>query len=288
MTTVAFGEIIWDVYPDESVIGGAPFNFCAHLAHLGDTVYLASATAADALGKQALEHIRRHGVRTELMQISSAPTGRCMVTLNEQKIPQYEVLTDTAYDNMTVTDAYLQTLQDLHADVFYFNTLIQRNPVSRAALCAILEACRFRHIFCDINLRENCFDKESLLRCLSTATILKVSQEEAHFLSDFDLLPAGDDPEFFTKTVAARFPNLTTVVYTLGKHGSAVYDATSNTLYRSGEPQNVPVVSTVGAGDCYGATFLHYYLSGSTIPEAIRLATERSNIVVAHKEAIPF
>ena len=54
MKTIAFGEIIWDVYPDEAIIGGAPFNFCAHLAHLGDTAYLASATGEDKLGKDAL------------------------------------------------------------------------------------------------------------------------------------------------------------------------------------------------------------------------------------------
>ena len=82
------------------------------------------------------------------------------------------------------------------------------------------------------------------------------------------------------------FPNLKQVVYTLGKHGSMVQDKT--TLYTSGTPPMVKVVSTVGAGDCFGATYLHFIMSGSSVEEAIKQATLRSNIVVANKEAIPF
>ena len=32
MNCIVYGEVLWDVYPDKSVIGGAPFNFAAHLS----------------------------------------------------------------------------------------------------------------------------------------------------------------------------------------------------------------------------------------------------------------
>ena len=35
MKIIAFGEILWDVFGDEKTIGGAPFNFAAHIARLG-------------------------------------------------------------------------------------------------------------------------------------------------------------------------------------------------------------------------------------------------------------
>ena len=54
MKALVFGEIIWDVYPDEQVIGGAPFNFSAHLSHLGNETYLISAVGEDELGEGAL------------------------------------------------------------------------------------------------------------------------------------------------------------------------------------------------------------------------------------------
>ena len=29
LKAIVYGELIWDVYPDKRVIGGAPFNFAA-------------------------------------------------------------------------------------------------------------------------------------------------------------------------------------------------------------------------------------------------------------------
>ena len=72
-----------------------------------------------------------------------------------------------------------------------------------------------------------------------------------------------------------------------GAKGSVVYDFEHGDVYESGEPEKVKVVSTVGAGDCYSASFVHSYLTGASIPEAIRTTSRRSNIVVSHTEAIP-
>lgn len=288
MKVIAFGEILFDVYPDKAVIGGAPFNFCAHLSHLGATAYLVSAVAADDLGASAMREMHRHGVRSDLIAIDSHPTGRCNVTLDENRVPEYEIRTGVAYDFLQATDGVIERIRELDADVFYFNTLIQRSSVSRASLKRILATCRFRDVFCDVNLRKGCFDRESLLCCLTHATFLKVSEEEAHFLPELGLVPSGKDifcaPELICKT----YPNVRLCILTRGENGSAVFEGQTGRLYRSEIPRGIRVVSTVGAGDCYGATFLLAVLNGATIPEAIRAATERSNVVVAHKEAVPF
>ena len=52
MKALVYGETIWDVYPDGEVIGGAPFNFSAHLAHLGNEVRLITAVGNDSLGEE--------------------------------------------------------------------------------------------------------------------------------------------------------------------------------------------------------------------------------------------
>ena len=287
MKTIAFGEIIWDVYPDEAVIGGAPFNFCAHLAHLGDTAYLASATGADKLGKEALAHMRVHGVRTDLMQSGTHPTGQCTVTLNADKIPQYEIVADSAYDNLTATEPYLQKIREIGADVFYFNTLIQRGPVSREALVRILQTCTFPDIFCDINLRKDCFDEESCRLCLESATILKLSDEEEPLLSEFGFYESAENEEKLLENIATEFPNIRLILFTKGENGSVIYDA------RSGGSTVVPavkaqVVSTVGAGDSYSAAFLCEYLQSGDIAKAGQAGAALSSYVVSHKEAIPF
>ena len=55
---LSIGEIIWDVYPDRRLIGGAPLNLAAHLAACGVSSSLLSGVGEDALGADALERIK--------------------------------------------------------------------------------------------------------------------------------------------------------------------------------------------------------------------------------------
>ncbi len=286
MNVLVFGEVIWDVYPDNAVIGGAPFNFSAHVSLLGNEVHLITATGNDELGAAACEEMHKYGIRTDLVQKNGYPTGSCTVTLDRNGIPAYEVHRDVAYDHIRVHEEDVRAIRQLGADVFYFNTLIQREAVSRQSLITILNSCRFEHVFCDVNIREDCFTPDSLRLCMEKATIIKISDEEAHHLYDTGVLRRTGSE--FVQDVATQFPNIKTVVYTMGKDGSAVYDAVGGKMHRSGCPEPVTVVSTVGAGDCYGATFLDAFVRNGDIDRAIAEATERSNIVVSSREAVPF
>lgn len=289
MKTIALGEVIWDIYPDEALLGGAPLNFCAHLSCLGDTAYLLSAVSGtDAYGKDTLAALKRYRIGDTLMQRNRFPTGRCNVTLDENKVPCYDIATGCAHDSLQLGAEEIARIQALNADVFYFNTLIQRGEASRSALESILDTCSFRDIFCDINLRKNCYDRASLSRCLTHATFFKLSDGEVAALNELGLLPAAESLTDVPELLCRTYPNIRYAILTLGKEGSAVYGAQEGRLFVSGTPEPVPVVSTVGAGDCYGATFLHSIYAGADVPQAIAAATERSNIVVSHKEAIPF
>ncbi|MBE7057868.1 MAG: carbohydrate kinase, partial [Ruminococcaceae bacterium] len=57
MIVLAFGEILWDLYPDNKFLGGASLNFGAHLAKHGEDVFLLSAVGQDDLGKEAIEQV---------------------------------------------------------------------------------------------------------------------------------------------------------------------------------------------------------------------------------------
>ncbi len=289
MKTIVFGEVIFDVYSDEALLGGAPLNFAAHLAALGDDAWLFSAVGKnDEYGKRVLSALERYGIDGTLMQKNDAPTGSCRVTLDENKIPCYKIAKDCAHDRIYVTERELQTIRAIGADVFYFNTLIQRDKISREALEAILATCAFPDVFCDINLREGCYDRESIIRCLSHATYFKLSDGEVDALYDFGLLPRVASLSEVLRLLCEKYPNIRYAILTLGSEGSMVYDASAAMLCRSEIPEKVTVVSTVGAGDCYGATFLHAIYRGKSVPDAIKDATLRSGIVVSHKEAVPF
>lgn len=283
---LVYGETIWDVYPDGEVIGGAPFNFSAHLAHLGNEVRLITAVGNDDLGDRAIEKMEYHRIGTEFVQKNGYPTGRCEVTLDENGVPKYDIVKDVSYDHIAVDDELIRAIKEYKPDVFYFNSLIQRSKESQEGLLRILNSCRFKQVFCDINIREGCFDRFSLAVCMERATILKVSCEESHWLYDIGLLKARE--RNFPLSAAKQYPSLDLIIYTLGKDGSQVYDPMTKMTYLSGKPEKVRVVSTVGAGDCYGATFIDSYMRGDSIPDAMYRATERSNLVVSRKEAVPF
>lgn len=287
MKVLGFGEIIWDIYPEKQTIGGAMFNFCAHMAHLGDETYLISAVGRDGFGFDAIKELARHGVSSAFLQKNRHETGKCMVTLDEKKVPRFDVLPDVAYDHIRCDPEILKKIKKLAPDLFAFNTLIQRAPDSRAALVSILSNVRFPDIFCDVNIRKDCYDAESLFLCLSRATVVKISADEGHFIYDLGLAGKKEGATL-AEAVAERYPNVKAVVYTLGADGSEVLDTKTGVTYCSGKPEQVDVVSTVGAGDCYGATFCHEYFSGKTIPDAIKSATDRANVVVSSIEAIPF
>ena len=170
---LTFGEIIWDVYENESLIGGAGLNFAAHSSKCGAESFLFSAVGSDDLGDAALEFIEDFNVNYSFVKGSEKLTGRCIVTLNEDAVPNYNVLENSAFDNITISDEDIIKINEEAFDVLYFGTLIQRNSVSRNTLKKLCESCTFKEIVCDVNLRKNCYDKDSAEFCLKNATILK-------------------------------------------------------------------------------------------------------------------
>lgn len=283
MKAIIFGEVIWDVYPHKKSIGGAPFNFGAHLSILGNEVYLVTAVGNDNLGDDAMEEMEKYSVNTCLTGRNNFPTGQCTVTLDENKVPSYFVHENTAYDNIEITDEMIEKIKEIHADVFYFNSLIQRSEVSKKSLLKVLDKCSFGEIFCDINIREGCYDRESLLLCMEKSTIVKISDEEIHHLYNLGIV--NEDAKTLGD-ICKAFPNIKLLVFTKGSQGSEVYDATEGKTYHAAKVPKVKVLSTVGAGDSYGAAFLDSLKKGEGIEKAIEKATLRSAGVVASYEAI--
>ncbi len=283
MKILAIGEIIFDIFGDEAVIGGAPLNFCAHCVASGAKAALISGVGNDEFGKKALGYLEKFGVETEFVSTVEGETGKCIVTVSDGR-PSYNVMRPAAYDML---DADIKLIEAYSADVFAFGTLIQREEKSHNAVRAILENCSFKDVFCDINLRKDCFDEESCRLCLESATILKLSDEEEPLLSEFGFYESADNEEKFLENIATEFPNIRLILFTKGENGSVIYDA------RSGGITVVPavkaqVVSTVGAGDSYSAAFLCEYLQSGDIAKAGQAGAALSSYVVSHKEAIPF
>ena len=78
--------------------------------------------------------------------------------------------------------------------------------------------------------------------------------------------------------------SLSTVIVTYGKKGTYCYS--SGKCFHC-EPENVPVVDTVGAGDSLSAGFLYFTFSGYPVDIALAKASMLADYVVQKRGAIP-
>ncbi|NLK39235.1 MAG: hypothetical protein GX303_03160 [Clostridiales bacterium] len=293
MDVIAFGEVLWDIFPDKKVIGGAPFNFCAHFARLGGKAGLVTAVGRDPLGNETLDRIREMGISDEFVSESSYPTGVCLVTVDSKGTPAYELRQDMAYDHILPTDGQWAAIRSASAPVLYFGTLAQRNAVSRKTLAEILSCRRFDHLFFDVNIRQSWFDREIVERGLRVSTILKVSREEDWIFGNLGLTSVKegdfrDQKDYYLALCRAisRDYGISTILLTLDKDGGMVYDGVRDRAHFYRKP-TVKAVSTVGAGDSFSACYLYHLLKGLPAEECLDKAVLLSDYVVGHIEAVP-
>ena len=280
MKVLSFGEIIWDVYPDEKHLGGAPLNFAAHFAKQGGEAYVLSALGDDELGNEALNKLSLWKVNAEYVSVlSGKDTGKCLVTLNECGVPSYNIVRDSAYDYIdcsSVSDGF---------DALYFGTLVLRNEYNRRGLAELIKSHSFKEIFVDVNLREPFISRESLMLCMENATVLKISDEELSAVSKI-LYNTEYDYKNIVTEISKTFQNIKFIIITLGEKGSYAYDVHNKTSF-SCAAERVTVASTVGAGDSFSAVFLYKYMCGFDIDSCLKSASRISAYVVSKTEAVP-
>ena len=276
MKILSFGEIIWDVYGNEKFIGGAPLNLAAHCSKQGADSFMLSSVGNDDLGYSALEIVNNFNVKTNFVSINEEKeTGKCIVTLNENGVPSYNVLTDVAYDYIKAPE----NINNSKFDVFCFGTLALRSKENLETVKSILKNGNMKKIYCDINIRPPFFSDETILFALENANILKISDEELHYVADV----CGSEK---LTDIALKYSNLEFILLTQGENGATVYDCKNKKAYTENAPK-VEVASSVGAGDSFGATFICEYFKTNSIETSLKKATEISAFVVSKKEAIP-
>jgi fructokinase len=82
ISVLCFGEVLYDVFPDEKYPGGAPMNVAIHLSNLGVQSAVISAVGNDELGTELVRFIKGRAVDTSLIQVNDElPTGTVKVKL---------------------------------------------------------------------------------------------------------------------------------------------------------------------------------------------------------------
>jgi fructokinase len=279
MKSIAFGEILYDVIEDNPYLGGAPLNFAIHLAKAGGESHIISKVGNDDLGRNALEEIKKQGVGTRYIGTDeSLKTGTVEVVLDEGQ-PDYLIHEDVAFDNITV-DQVPENFDETH--IFYFGTLVQRSEQSRETLYKILDFTLFEFVFYDVNLRKDCYSKETIHRSFGYANIIKLNRNE---VSTIGTLLFGEELNlegFLEKCKSTYSPKI--IIVTDGANGCYIFE--------EGKINHVPgtnitVKDTIGAGDSFSAAFMYKYFRTRDALISAATANKVGAFVASQQGAIP-
>jgi len=279
-TVLSFGETLWDLFPSGPALGGAPFNFACRVNSLGDRGIIISRIGRDDYGRKALEQIASFGMDVScLQQEDRHPTGTVKVRLDDKGNPDFLIVSEVAYDFIDVKDELLDLARA--ADCDCCGTLVQRAPTSRRSLRRLLEVTGKGVKFLDINLRKDCFFRETITESLKQANILKMNLHEAHYLAELFEISLSSLPDFCAEMMEDW--SLSCCLVTLGGHGAFAASADGKKIYVPG--YEIKVVDTCGSGDAFSAGFIHEYLRGKSLADCCRLGNAFGSVVAMQRGA---
>ena len=283
-TIVGIGEILFDLFDEEGVPGGAPFNFAYYAKSLGMNGVVVSRIGKDDLGVRLRDDVvPSRGMTTRHLQEDDRhPTGTVIVHVDERGNAEYEIVENVAWD-------YLETTPDLEelahrTDAVCFGTLAQRTKTARETIDVFVEIARDHHalVLLDINLREKFYTAELLRRCCLQADIFKMN--EAELIIARTLLGAErlTDEEFLQNLINTYHMEI--VCLTRGEEGCILH-TTHDRIVSPGFKARV--VDTVGAGDAFSAGLLVKFLEGASLREMARYANLCGAYVASQHGAVP-
>ena len=280
MNITSIGEILFDIFPNHKRLGGAPLNFIYHIKKLTGSGNIISRVGKDVLGNKIINDLNHAGISSEFIQHDNLhPTGMAIVHLDEAKIPNFKIDTNSAFDFIELTDEN-EGIITAETDCLYFGTLAQRSEVSRNTIQSFFN--RGIKYFADINLRQNFYDEEILRKTLEGADFIKANYDEMHILNDIFI-----QTEYSTEKVVFELMekfNLNMVAVTRGKDGASVFENGKRINFSNVDTK---VVDTTGAGDAFSAMLCLGYLYGLEIPYINKLANDFALDICQFEGALP-
>jgi fructokinase len=280
---IVFGEILLDIFPTYTRIGGAPFNFAFHLHRLGLPVRFVSRIGRDDGGEKIQAFLEAQGFPGADLQVDEGrPTGTVQVTLDAKGSPEFDIRTGVAYDEID-----LATLADTPSDqppaLFYFGTLAQRTPAAHGRLLRFVDSLSPETCcFYDINLRPGAEDPDIVAASLARSRILKLSEEELRWLQrQFN---ASSDVESGLAWLHETYA-LEMIALTFGAEGSLL--STVDGISRSPSAPLEKVVDAVGAGDAYAALLAYGCLQKWPADKVLARATAFAAEICQLPGAVP-
>ena len=261
---VAFGEVVWDILPNGKVLGGTPSNMVFRCNSFGEEGFLLSRIGNDKLGHAALQRLKELDISDENIQFDSEfPTGTVHVTFDENDEPVFNVTIDVAFDHIEFSAEALKLARN--ADCLFFGLLAQRYGISKNTIRELIKESPDSIKFFDLKLVEHFFNSKVVEKLLLNSDIVRLKEKEIPFISK-ELGMDGNNLEYFGEQLCQKF-NLDLVLVTRGQSGVFAFEKDKGPFLDSG--YDIKVKDKIGSGMAFSAGFIHYYLNGKSIQEAL-------------------
>jgi len=283
-TVVGIGEILFDIFGEERVPGGAPFNFAYYAQALGMDGIIASRIGRDDHGTRLRgEVVPSLDMTADYLQTDDThPTGTVNVHLDAGGNATYEIVGDVAWDYLEMTPE-LEGLAH-RTDAMSFGTLAQRTETARRTIDAFVEIARDEHamVLLDVNLREKFYTADLLRRVCLQADILKMNEAELIIARTMLGAERLSDEEFLVNLINTYHMEI--VCLTRGQDGCILHTAHDRIVSPG---FGVKVKDTVGAGDAFSAGLMVKFLEGAGLRQMAKYANLCGAYVASQHGATP-
>lgn len=273
--------------------GGAPANVLAMLGKLGRRCAFLGKVGQDAFGDQLEKTLKELRIDTSgLRRDPNIPTTLAIVHTLPGGDREFSFYRKPGADLMLRPDEVSEeSIQNCR--IFHFGTLSLTDEPCRSATEKALSLARRSGalISFDPNLRLPLWESEEaakaqIRRGLAQADILKISDNEAVFMTGIQDYPAAG------RKLMEMYPNIRLLNLTMGAQGSLAFCGEKcvfePAVHRGG------VIETSGAGDTFCALVLHFLLdhpldalTEDALHQMLRQANAAAYLVTTKKGVIP-
>jgi fructokinase len=277
-SVVCYGEILWDVLPDDTVPGGAPMNVAYHLNKLGIPPALITRVGLDNEGKKLILLMEKNGISTDFFQMDfERNTGKVIAVTDGKEDVVYDILKPVAWDYISWDDHFASLVSQ--AAYFVYGSLSARSEESRDTLFCLLEAAKYKVL--DINLRSPHYSRKILEKLLNEANLLKINLAELELVTGWF---SGYKTERDRIRIMQDKFQLADIVLTRGSNGSVLY--TGGQFYEH-PGFTIRLADTIGSGDAFLAGLISQLSRGAEAPGALEFASALGALIASYTGPCP-
>jgi fructokinase len=275
--------VVWDILPNGKVLSGTPLNLVYRCNSFNEQGFLLSRVGNDDLGDEAIEKIKELGISDENIQSDNEfPTGTVHISFENNYDPRYIVTPDVAFDHIEFSAEALKLARD--ADCLFYGLLPQRFGISKNTLRELIKESPDSLHFFDLKLFEHFFNARVVENLLESSNIVRIKEKEISFLSR-ELALNGNSLNEFSEELSKKY-KIELILITRGQNGVFAFHKTRGAFYDPG--YCIEIVDNIGSGMAFSAGFLHYYLNGKTIQQALNFGNAAGALNTTKRGATSF